>query len=187
MTHRAFIGITGASGAAYSLSLLRILREHGWETWVSATEWGLHTLKTETGLGLDELRGMSDKLLDFRDMNSEPASGSAWFSGVAVVPATVSTVAKIAAGVGDNLITRAAGVALKQKNRLVVVIRETPVSALHLEAMTKLALAGAVVMPASPGFYHKPKSLEDLVEFVAARAAKALGLKMDIPWTPEME
>jgi len=176
---KAFVGITGASGAAYAVALLRLLREREAETWVALTRWGAHILREETGLSPGDLGNLASVVLDADDMARAPASGSGGFSSVAIIPCTVSTAGKVACGIGDNLVTRAAGVALKEKRRLVVVIRETPLSAIHLDALAALARAGAVVLPASPAFYSRPGSVEEIVEFIALRTLSAMGV--DVP------
>ncbi len=175
---RLFIGITGASGAIYGIRVLEMLRRIGGvevHLSVSSTAGGI--IRHETGLDVEYVKGLADYYWEESDMYAPPASGSFPLDGMAVVPCSTKTLAAVANGISDNLITRAAEVALKERRRLVLVIRESPLSLIHLENMVKVSRAGAVIMPASPGFYHRPATVDELVDFVAGRVLDLLGVK----------
>lgn len=175
-------GITGASGAPYAVRLLRALNESGTPVRLIVSGYGLRLLAEESGIeGVDGLRAATGdwsrvELYDSLDRGATPASGSAPSAGMVVCPCSMGTLASIAAGTSRNLVERAADVALKERRPLILVPRETPLSLIHLENMTRLTRAGATIMPAAPGFYHRPKSIDDLVDFVAARILDHLGV-----------
>jgi 4-hydroxy-3-polyprenylbenzoate decarboxylase len=168
-------GITGASGAPYAVRLLRAFCETATPVRLIVSGYGLRLLAEETGIdGVDALKAATGdwsrvELYDSLDRGATPASGSAPSRGMVVCPCSMGTLASIAAGTSRNLVERAADVALKERRPLILVPRETPLSLIHLENMTRLTRAGATIMPAAPGFYHRPKSIDDLVDFVAAR------------------
>ncbi len=174
---RLVVGISGASGAPYARRLLELLssdpmrRETSASVVLSATArevWG-----HECGGRLEDF-GLP--IYDGRDYGAPFASGSSAPDAMVIVPASMSTVARLAHGISDNLLTRAADVVLKERRRLVVVPRETPYSEIHLENMLRLARCGAVILPASPAFYTKPTEVSDLVDSVVARLCDHLGL-----------
>ena len=179
-------GITGASGAPYAVRLLRALNESGTPVRLIVSGYGLRLLAEESGIdGVDALRAATGdwsrvELYDSLDRGATPASGSAPSAGMVVCPCSMGTIASIAAGTSRNLVERAADVALKERRPLILVPRETPLSLIHLENMTRLTRAGATIMPAAPGFYHRPKSIEDMVDFVAARILDHLGVEHGI-------
>lgn len=176
--------LTGASGAPYALRLLRALVEAKRETWLIVSSHGWRLLKTEADIAdLPALRAHAGagfdahvRVFDDTDRGAAPASGSVLTAGMVVCPCSMGTLASIAAGTSRSLVERAADVTLKERRPLVVVPRETPFSAIHLENMLRLTRAGAVVMPAAPGFYHRPSSVDDLVDFIAARILDQLGV-----------
>lgn len=179
------VAITGASGAPYALRLLEELVRSERPVWLIVSGHGLRLLRTETDVGsLDELRervGAAGwdahvRTFDDADRGAAPASGSALSAGMVVCPCSMGTVAAIAAGTSRSLVERAADVALKERRRLILVPRETPLSAIHLENMLRVTRAGAVVMPAAPGFYHRPAAVADLVDFMVARVLDHLGV-----------
>jgi 4-hydroxy-3-polyprenylbenzoate decarboxylase len=169
------LGITGASGAPYAVRLLQMLCETGTPTRLIVSTYGLRLLAEESGIpDLDALRLATGdwsgvELYDSLDRGATPASGSAPSRGMVVCPCSMGTLASIAAGTSRNLVERAADVALKERRPLILVPRETPLSLIHLENMTRLTRAGATIMPASPGFYNRPEAISDLVDFVVAR------------------
>ena len=175
-------GITGASGAPYAVRLLRALNESGTPVRLIVSGYGLRLLAEESGIdGVDVLRAATGdwsrvELYDSLDRGATPASGSAPSAGMVVCPCSMGTLASIAAGTSRNLVERAADVALKERRPLILVPRETPLSLIHLENMTRLTRAGATIMPAAPGFYHRPKSIDDMVDFVVARILDHLGV-----------
>lgn len=187
---RAILGISGASGSVYALRLAKILMESGAELYCIPTEAAKKILAAETPFQdfetavMSQLRGggASGALImcDAGDFGKPPASGSFRFDAMAVLPCSMNTLGKIANSAADNLLVRAAEVALKERRRLVVCPRETPLALSHIENMRSLFLAGAVVMPACPAFYGRPKSVGDIADFLAARAAAAMGFETEI-------
>lgn len=187
------VAITGASGAPYAVRLLQALAAAGQSTWLIVSEHGFRLLETESGiatiLALRDRVGAAEwdatvRVFDDRDRGALPASGSVRTRGMVICPCSMGTVAAIAGGTSRSLVERAADVVLKERRRLVLVPRETPYSDIHLENMLRVTRAGAVVLPASPGFYHRPKRLEDLVDFVVARILDHVGVTHELPrWT----
>jgi len=179
-------GITGASGAPYGVRLLQMLAAAGRPVSLIVSPHGLRLLQTETSIqSMDDLRtevgGVAwDRWItayDNNDRGAPPASGSALSAGMVICPCSMGTLSAISIGASRSLIERAADVALKERRKLVVVPRETPLSAIHLQNMLRLTRAGAVVLPAAPAFYHKPREIGDLVDFVVARVLDQLGVE----------
>lgn len=171
------VAVTGASGAAYAKRLLEVL---GDRADVILSRDAEAVIKFETGLEPKEFTRGAHEVYRGDDLAAPSASGSHRFSALVIVPCSGTTVAKVAAGIADNLVTRAAAVALKERRTLILVPRETPLSAIALENLHKLAQLGVVVLPASPGFYGKPRSVKDLVDFVVARILDHLGIEHDL-------
>jgi flavin prenyltransferase len=184
---RIFLGITGASGAPYAARLLDGLTAAGCEVGVSASAAGVEVLATELygdpdlprSDVLERFAGGRDGVTVYGpdDYRAPYASGSARVDGYVVCPCSMATVGTLAAGAMDNLVHRAASVALKEGRRLVLMPRETPLSTIHLEGLLRLRTAGAVVLFLAPGFYHRPETIQDLVDFVVARALDQLGIE----------
>ena len=166
----AVVAITGASGAQYGVRLVDELLNAGWSVSLIVTNAGAINLDLECGIA-PEVLGERDgvTLEDNGNLAARAASGSARFDAYVVCPASGTTIGKIAAGISDNLVTRSALVALKERRKLILVPRETPVSTPHLEAMARMSSWGVVILPASPGFYNSPEGIGDLVDFVVAR------------------
>jgi 4-hydroxy-3-polyprenylbenzoate decarboxylase len=184
------VAITGASGAPYAVRLIESLASSASPTWLIVSAHGLRLLDTEMGIGsveaLRERFGASAwdaaiRVFDDRDRGGLPASGSVRTAGMVVCPCSMGTVAAIAHGTSRSLVERAADVTLKERRKLVLVPRETPYSEIHLENMLRLTRAGAVVLPASPGFYHRPTRVEELVDFVVARILDHVGIDHSLP------
>ena len=171
------VALTGASGAVYGLRLLEVLR---CERSVIVSDEGLRVLRMETGAGMGELRKRASAVYRNDRLDAPIASGSRRFDAMVICPCSMSTASKLASGVSDNLVTRVASVALKERRRLVVVPRETPLSTIHLRALTALSEAGAVVLPACPAFYGKPGSVAELVDFIAGRVLDAIGVENEL-------
>ena len=166
----AVIAITGASGAQYGVRLVDGLLDAGWSISLIVTSAGAIILDLECGITPEALGKRDGMTLEDNDnLAARAASGSARFDAYVVCPASGTTIGKIAAGISDNLATRSALVALKERRKLILVPRETPVSTPHLEAMARMSAWGVVILPASPGFYNSPESIGDLVDFVVAR------------------
>jgi polyprenyl P-hydroxybenzoate and phenylacrylic acid decarboxylases len=179
-------GITGASGAPYAVRLLEQLLENGRRVSLIISSYGQRLLATETAIkSADDLRDKVggrkwDKLVtNFTndDRGAGPASGSTITAGMVICPCSMGTLSAIAAGSSRSLIERAADVTLKERRKLILVPRETPLSAIHLGNMLRITRAGGVVLPAAPGFYNQPKKVEDLVDFVVARVLDQLGVE----------
>jgi 4-hydroxy-3-polyprenylbenzoate decarboxylase len=180
------MAFTGASGAPYGVRLLQQLANGGRDVQLIVSSHGLRLLKTETDIG--DVAGLRAAVgaaawdshitvYDDADRGAGPASGSAKTSGMVICPCSMGTLAAVAAGTSRSLVERAADVTLKERRPLVLVPRETPLSAIHLENMLRLTRAGAVILPASPGFYHRPAGISDLVDFVVARVLDHLGVE----------
>ncbi|AHG91441.1 3-octaprenyl-4-hydroxybenzoate carboxy-lyase [Gemmatirosa kalamazoonensis] len=180
------VAVTGASGAPYAVRLLQALAAASRPTWLVVSSHGWRLLATESDIASsDALRdavGASNwdpwiTAFDDTDRGARPASGSARTAGMVICPCSMGTLAAIAAGTSRSLVERAADVTLKERRPLVLVPRETPLSAIHLENMLRLTRAGATVLPASPGFYHRPRDIDALVDFVVARVLDHLGVE----------
>jgi flavin prenyltransferase len=179
------VAITGASGAPYAVRLLESLVSAGRPVQLIVSGHGLRLLQTELDLGsIEAVRKRVGAAVwdahvtyfDDADRGAAPASGSALNAGMVICPCSMGTLSAIAVGASRSLIERAADVALKERRPLLLVPRETPLSAIHLENMLRVTRAGAIVMPASPGFYHRPTSIDDLVNFIVARILDHLGV-----------
>jgi flavin prenyltransferase len=188
-THPIVVAITGASGAPYAVRLLQALAGAASPVWLIVSGHGWRLLDTEMGIAsLPALRDHVGALrwdahvhvFDDGDRGATPASGSARTAGMVICPCSMGTVAAISQGTSRSLVERAADVTLKERRRLIVVPRETPLSVIHLENLLRLTRAGAVVLPAAPGFYHRPSSIDDLVNFVVARVLDHLGVEHDL-------
>ncbi len=180
------LGITGASGAPYAVRLLEVLNRAQVPVSLIVSEIGWRLLQEELDIrdeaGLRARTGDWSRVTVYadNDRGATPASGSAPSRGMVVCPCSMGTLASIAQGTTRSLIERAADVCLKERRRLILVPRETPYSAIHLENMLRLTNAGAVVLPASPGFYHRPTSITELIDFVVGRVVAQLGVDVAI-------
>lgn len=185
---RIFLGVTGASGAPYAARLLHSLVAAGCDVGLTASHAGIEVLATElyddASMSRDEvlerfLEGVGERVtvVGVDDYTSLYASGSAKVDAYVICPCSMSTVGALAAGVMANLIHRAASVALKERRKLVLVPRETPLSSIHLRGLSTLHEAGAVILFAAPGFYHRARTIDDLVDFIVARCLDQLGIE----------
>ncbi len=182
---RIIIGITGASGTAYAIDLAKQLQnDPGVETHGVISSWAKQNLKIESFLSLHELENLFDYHYASNNMGAAIASGSYIVDAMVVVPASMKTVSAIAYGFGDNLIARAADVILKEQKKLIIVPRETPLSTLHLENLTKLSKMGVQIIPPIPAFYTQPQSIEDLITHQTMKLLDALGIEnqLDQRW-----
>lgn len=185
--HPVVLAITGASGAPYAVRLLEVLARHRVPVWLIVSSHGWRLLGTEAGLA-DEaaLRAATggdwSSITTYADTDrgARPASGSARSAGMVICPCSMGTVAAVAHGTSRSLVERAADVALKERRKLILVPRETPLSLVHLRNLTAVTEAGGVVLPAAPGFYHRPAGIPDLVDFVVQRILDQLDLGLDI-------
>ena len=174
---RFVIGVTGASGSIYALRLLEVLRQGGHELHAVVTDSGWRVLAYECGVDRAALAERVDVLYDVADIGAAIASGSFLMDAMVVVPCSMKTAACIAGGISDNLLTRAADVALKEGRPLLLVPRETPMHAIHLENLLKLARLGVKVLPACPAFYHRPESVADIVDMLVGKICDSLGVE----------
>ena len=186
---RILLAITGASGSVYGLRLLEELLRGGHQVTLVASESGLNVCRYETGVELTDAEvlkqhwRLTEAELVIRavsDLWAPEASGSAALEAMVIAPCSMGTVGRVAAGISGNLIERAADVMLKEHRPLLLLPRETPFSTIHLENLLKLAQYGARIIPAMPGFYHKPQSLEELVDFVVGKLMDQLGIEQSL-------
>jgi 4-hydroxy-3-polyprenylbenzoate decarboxylase len=183
---RIIVGISGASGAHYAVGLLRNLKKRDVEVGLIISEQGEEIIAYETQFSLDEIHGLADESYENDNLAARISSGSQGFDAFVIVPCSLSTLSKISCGIADNLISRVASICLKEGRKLILVPRETPLSTIQLENMHRLSVNGATIMPAMPGFYHKPKGIEDLVSFIVGKILEQLGLEQDVydKWEP---
>ena len=179
---RVIIGITGASGAVFGVEFLR--RCPG-EKFLILTKWGRYVLKEETGLTEHHLAEHVKRSFSDDDLSASFSSGSNPFDALVILPCSISTMAKIACGFGDTLLTRTAQVALKERRRLIIGLRETPLSTISLEQARTLSQAGAIIMPISPPFYHHPQTIEEMVGQFTGKVLSLLGVETALAWKPE--
>jgi len=187
---RLVVALTGASGAIYGVRFLRQAVRHFDEVYVTLSRNAPSVLHTEMDVDLGAPPWNARALIGFdapqikfcshRDYFTPPASGSFRHAGMVIIPCSMGTAGRIANGISDDLTTRAADVCLKEKRKLVLVVRETPLNLIHLRNLATLAEAGATILPAAPAFYHKPRTIEDLADTIVARALQALGVEQDL-------
>ncbi|MFE9686672.1 UbiX family flavin prenyltransferase [Streptomyces sp. NPDC006285] len=186
MTTRLVVGMTGASGAPIGVRLLEVLRRLDYvETHLVLSRWARTTIELETPYSAREVAKLADVFYGPGDQTAAVSSGSFPTDGMVIAPCSMKTVAGIRTGYADGLIGRAADVTLKERRRLVLVPRETPLSELHLDNLLALSRMGAVVVPPVPAFYNRPETIDDLVDHLVARVLDQLGLVTDHPgrWT----
>jgi len=178
---RVVVGITGASGIPYGIRLLEVLREFDVEVHLTCSPSASLVNKHEgDGRSWDEVLALADVLHDNDNLAASIASGSFKAKAMAIVPCSGTTLGKLAAGISDNLVTRAALVMLKERRQLILVPRETPLSTIYIDNMLILSNAGAIIAPASPAFYNKPKTLDDNINFIVGRVLDLLGYDSEI-------
>ncbi|WP_314093431.1 UbiX family flavin prenyltransferase [Selenomonas noxia] len=177
---RLIVGITGASGSCYAVRLIDVLRDLGMEVHAVLTASGRQVLDYECGVTEEDLARRVTVLYPNEDVSAALASGSFRTDAMVVLPCSMKTAGAIAHGVTDDLLTRAADVTLKEGRSLLLVPRETPMHEIHLENLLRLARAGAIVMPAAPGFYHRPETLDDLVNMMVGKILDRLGIEAEL-------
>ena len=177
---RLIVGITGASGSCYAVRLIDVLRDLGIEVQAVVTRSGQQVLDYECGISAEELARRVSVLYSNEDIGAAIASGSFRTDAMVILPCSMKTAGAIAHGITDDLLTRAADVTLKEGRRLLLVPRETPMHEIHLENLLRLARAGAIVMPAAPGFYHRPETLDDLVNMMVGKILDRLGIEAEL-------
>ena len=181
---RIIVAISGASGSAYAIRLVEELsREH--DVLLVASETAKRIMLDETDIQFPDLERLVAGVYDNHDMGAGICSGSFQFDAMVIVPCSMTTLAKLACGIGDNVMTRAGSVALKERRKLIMVPRETPMSSIQIENMLKLSRENAVMLPAMPGFYGRPETADDLVNFIVGRILDQLGIQNDVGarWT----
>ncbi|MFD1360434.1 UbiX family flavin prenyltransferase [Lentibacillus salinarum] len=176
---RIVVGITGASGSLYGYTLIRTLHQLGVEIHLVATEMGEKVMQFECGVNIKELKQYATVHRN-DNLFASVASGSFKTDGMVIVPCSMNSLGAIANGVGDTLLSRAASVVMKEKRNLIIVPREAPFHLIHLKNMTTLAESGVTILPASPGFYHRPTEIWELVNFMVARILDELGIENDL-------
>jgi 4-hydroxy-3-polyprenylbenzoate decarboxylase len=180
------VGISGASGAVYGIRLLEVLKGKGVETHLVITPWGEEMIRVETEMSPEDVKNLATIVYDDKDMAARVSSGSFQFDGMIVIPCSMKTVSAIANGYASTLLVRAADVTLKEGRKLVIVPRETPVNQVHLKNLLQLAQMGVTVLPAMPGFYHRPNSMSDLVDHVVGKVLDQFSIEHNLyrRWQP---
>jgi 4-hydroxy-3-polyprenylbenzoate decarboxylase len=177
---RIVVGITGATGSIIGVRLLEVMREAGVETHLIMSKWGARTMVHETSRTLDEVNALASQAYNPNDQGAAISSGSFLTDGMVIAPCSMRTLAAIASGQGEHLVHRAADVVLKERRKLVLVVRESPLSEIHLENMLKLARMGVTILPPMPGFYNHPKSMEEMVDHIVMRILDQFGIHIDL-------
>lgn len=180
MSKRIVIGISGASGVTYGVRLLGLLKESDYETHLILSEAGKLNIKIETSYTPAEVEAMASHVYDQKNMAAALASGSFLTQGMVVIPCTIKTLSGIANSYNENLLVRAADVTLKEKRKLVLVVRETPLHIGHLRLMTLAAEMGAHILPPVPSFYHQPKTIEDIIDQTIGKVFDYLGIEHNL-------
>jgi 4-hydroxy-3-polyprenylbenzoate decarboxylase len=180
MSKRIIIGISGASGVIYGARLLEVLKDSDYETHLIISESGKLNFEIETEYKTEDVEAMADVVYGHKNMAAALASGSFITEGMVVVPCTIKTLSGIANSYNENLIVRAADVTLKEKRKLVLVVRETPLHMGHLRLMTMAADMGAHILPPVPSFYHQPKNIEDIIDQTIGKIFDYLGIQHDL-------
>ena len=177
---RLIVGITGATGTILGVRLLQMLHGSGVETHLVMSKWGARTLSHETQHSLQDVQNLATQSYNSGDQGAAISSGSFVTLGMVIAPCSMRTVAAIAHGLGDNLIHRAADVVLKERRKLVLVVRESPFSEIHLENMLKLARMGVVILPPVPAFYNNPQNLDDMINHITMRVIDQFDIHLEV-------
>jgi 4-hydroxy-3-polyprenylbenzoate decarboxylase len=180
MTKRIVIGISGASGVIYGVRMLELLKEMDFETHLIISESGRLNIEIETGYKPRDVEAMADFIYDHKDMAASLSSGSFLTEGMVVIPCTIKSLSGIAHSYNENLLVRAADVTLKEKRKLVLVVRETPLHIGHLRLMTLAAEMGAHLVPPVPSFYHQPETIEDIIDQTIGKIFDYFGIEHDL-------
>jgi len=174
------IAITGASGIDLAVKLIEKLQENRIQIELIISKLAQQLIEIESKYDIDYIEKLADKIYNVDDLTAEPSSGSYFIDTMVIIPCSMKTLAAIANGYADNLITRAADVMIKEKRRLLLTVRESPFSAIHLENMLKLARLGVIIAPPIPSYYYNPKTIEDLNDHIVGRIMDQLGIKSEI-------
>jgi len=177
---KLIVAITGATGTIFGVRLLQMLQGSGVETHLIMSKWGARTLIHETDYTVEQVESMATRNYPLGDQGAKISSGSFTTLGMVIAPCSMRTLAAIANGLGDNLIHRAADVILKERRKLVLVVRESPFNDIHLENMLKLSRMGVVILPPVPAFYNHPQNLDDMINHVAMRILDQFDIHLDV-------
>ena len=185
---RIIVGITGATGVIFGVRLLQALRAAEVETHLVLSKWGMQTIEHEMGMTAHEVSALASVVHGSGNMAATISSGSFQTDGMVIAPCTMKTLAAIAHGHGDSLVQRAADVVLKERRKMVIVARETPLSEIHLENMLRLARMGVIILPPMPAFYNKPQTIDDIVDHIVARVLDQFGIDAEFAkrWDGQM-
>ncbi len=186
---RLIVAMTGATGAIFGIRALEMLRDTDVETHLVLSRWAARTIAHETAQTLEQVQQLATEAYPVGDQGAAISSGSFVTLGMLIAPCSMRTLAAIAHGLGDNLIHRAADVVLKERRRLVLAVREAPFNDIHLENMLKLSRMGVVISPPVPAFHHRPRTIDDVVNYTVVRLLDQFGIHLDVTgrWTGRME
>ena len=176
---RLIVGITGATGTVFGVRMLQVLKDSGIETHLVMSKWGARTLLHETPYTVDYVKALASQSYSDTEQGAAISSGSFVTGGMVIAPCSMRSLAAIAHGQGDNLIHRAADVILKERRRLVLLVRESPFNDIHLENMLKLSRMGVVIIPPVPAFYNHPQTLDDMINHIVMRSLDQFGIHTD--------
>lgn len=177
---KLIVGITGATGTILGVRTLQVLKDAGIESHLVLSKWGARTLLHETPYTVDYVKSIASQSYSDSDQGAAISSGSFLTDGMIIAPCSVRTLSAVANGYGDNLVHRAADVVLKERRKLVLMVREAPLSDIHLENMLKLSRMGVVITPPVPAFYTNPQTLDDVINHIVVRALDSFGLNLNI-------
>lgn len=180
LSGKLIVCITGATGTIFGVRLLQILEGTGIETHLVMSKWAMRTLVHETPYTVEEVQQVATRHYGSGDQGAPISSGSFLTDGMIVAPCSMKTLGAVANGTGDNLIARAADVVLKERRKLVLMVREAPLNDIHLENMLKLSRMGAVIVPPVPAFYNHPRTIDDIINHVVQRALDQFGIHIDV-------
>ncbi|UQQ35724.1 UbiX family flavin prenyltransferase [Paenibacillus polymyxa] len=173
---KIIVGISGATGSIFGIRILQKLREAGVQSHLVLSPWAIANIPYETGYTVKEVEAMADAVYSYKDQAARISSGSFRVDGMVVAPCSMKTLASIRIGMADNLLTRSADVILKERKKLLLMTRETPLSSIHLENMLELSRMGVMILPPMPAFYNHPASIEELVDHIVFRALDQFGI-----------
>ncbi|MDE1727207.1 MAG: UbiX family flavin prenyltransferase [Thaumarchaeota archaeon] len=177
---RLIVGITGSSGIVYGIRMLEVLKRCNVDVHLIMTEWAKKCLALETDFDLKYVKSLAGSYSEDSNMAASVSSGTHKTDGMIIIPCSMKTLSSIANGYEETLVARAAGVTIKESRKMVIVPRETPLTSIHLENMLKLARIGIVILPAMPGFYNKPKNVDDLLNHVVGKCLDQFGIEHDL-------
>lgn len=175
---KVIVGLTGATGTIFGIRILQLLKESNVETHVILSPWAKANIKYETSYTVEDIKQLADYTYSHKDQAARISSGSFRVDGMIVAPCSMKTLASIRTGLADNLITRSTDVMLKERKKLLLLTRETPLSTIHLENMLYLSRMGAIIFPPMPAFYNHPQTVDDIIDHIAFRALDQFGIHL---------